>query len=281
MENETQTAAEQVSALGGINQRLSPARLGENDFELVLGCTPTQLGLLERVTGKTLLKQFGSAILQIHQTFDLQNHIIIQTYGNGVHFYTLDELLQRAATPALTPVTIAEEDTMAKALIVCKKAAGLSGAALTTSYAARELTDIDYQLNPDGTAASFITGFNGTGGTAANQFALAAGTYRFDIQVAAATSAAAIRIYQAVLFNVTTGLPAFNGLPLQASATEKTIANPIQVWLKSKGQITIAAPNTFEIRQKVDNAASSFQGISAGNTLENEIFALVDITKTA
>lgn len=281
MQNDTQTAAEQVVALGGINQRASPSRLGANDFELAIGVTPLQLGVLERVTGKQLIRQFGSAILQIHQTFDGQNHIIIQTYADGVQFYTLDELLDRASTTNLTPVTILEEDTMPRALIVDKKAAGAAASALTTSYAARDLTDIDYQLNADGTAASFITGFNGTGGTAAKQFALAAGTYRFDIRASAGVTTALAKNYQAVLFNVTTGLPAFNGLPLQAAASQRglALANSV-VWMQMKGQLTIAAPNTFEVRQKVSDATNVFQGLSV-NQGENEVYAFVEITKTA
>lgn len=290
MENETQDAAESIPNLGGINQRVSPSNLGQSDFELAVGVSPTEIGLLERVTGKVLLRQFQSAILQIHQTFDAQNHIIIQTLSNGVHFYTLDELLGRESTPSLSPVSIIDEDIMPQALIVDKKASGAAGSVLTTSYAARDLTDIAYQLNADGTSAGFIAGFNGTGGTAAKQFSLIAGTYRFDIQVAGSTANAATGLqfgFQAMLYNVTAGAPAFNGLVNQSASSERIGSLGTQpssvsnVWLKIHGQLTLANTTIFEVRQRCTSATSTLQGNASSTGGENEIYAFVKITKTA
>lgn len=140
-----------------------------------------------------------------------------------------------------------------------------AGGASTTAYAQRPLSAIIYQLNPDGTAAAFAT-------LAANQFTLAAGTYRITAR-AKATGALAdfVGIH---LYNITTAAIVAN-----TEDGQQVLVASKNVTLTLDCAFTLAGATVFELRGKGSAANANGFGATAGGL--SVTYASITITKTA
>lgn len=266
---ENESPSEGASAVGGLNERTNPLRLETHEFSELHGVYPNKAGMLQRLPGKTTLKKFDVGVISIHPTNDASNHILIQT-TDGLQLFTLDELLGRTVVTDLTPVDIDEEETMPIAIIVHKEAAGANAGASFTAYTRRKLTNI--LTNETGFVTNLDSVIN------PGQFTLAAGTYRFDIRICV-SGAASNQGAVAMLYNVTAGAPAWNGLANQAGSSENI--STVNYWINVFGVLTIAVPTIFEVRQKSSVAVATFGWGRASNLGEAEIYTIVRIIKSA
>jgi hypothetical protein len=182
-EKETQQRGITIPGFAGLNERAAISNIPEGYFEKLEGLYPARTGLLERIPGKTFLRQIGSPVIAIHQCFDTNDNILIQT-EDDVQVFTLDQILGRTTTSNLIPTPIEEEETMAYALLVHQASTGTSAGPSTSptgagAYAARPLTNIiNSGTNPDGTpfgTSGFVT-------LSSNRFTLPSGVYRIRIK---------------------------------------------------------------------------------------------------
>ena len=275
-ERETEANQIQISQLGGLNESLSLANLPPGTFAALEGLYPAKSGSLERMPGKTLLRRLSAPILNIYQTFDARNNILVQT-TEDVQLFTLDELMSRTPATTLTATAISEEDTMSKAIIVHAVAANTAGGTYTTASTWQQapLSAIQSQLNADGTAAAFVTAL------AANRFTLSAGTYRFKGRSAHSDATAGI-FCVARLYNVTTALPAWSGLDNETGPWDVIATATRNQYLEFEGDLTIAAPTQFEIQHYASGleATNGFgKPVNLGSM--KEIYRTLTIIKTA
>jgi hypothetical protein len=192
-EKETQQRGITIPGFAGLNERAAISNIPEGYFEKLEGLYPARTGLLERIPGKTFLRQIGSPVIAIHQCFDTNDNILIQT-EDDVQVFTLDQILGRTTTSNLIPTPIEEEETMAYALLVHQASTGTSaGPAVTAAtgagaYTVRQLTNIiNSGTNPDGTpfgTSGFVT-------LTSNRFTLPSGVYRIRIKSCFANTATA------------------------------------------------------------------------------------------
>lgn len=177
-----------VDCVGGLDERAAKDQQGVGQFDVLEGMYPEQIGMFTRLPGKTLLTQLpGEVIMGFFQPFDGADTVLVQT-DTALYAYTLDEILDRAYVPGITPDPIAEEETMSYCLIAQIEANAANGGSLkgfsagspdetTQTFYRRKLTN--KVTDPDGfvtftaSSGSSTTGYQ-TGGT----FALATGTYR-------------------------------------------------------------------------------------------------------
>lgn len=134
----------------------------------------------------------------------------------------------------------------------------------TTIYIQRPIDGIAYQLNPDGSAASFVT-------LTSNRFTLAAGTYRISIK-AKATGAAADNV-GIHLYNFTDSVV----VPNTEDAQQVAIANE-NVCMFIETGFTIASSKAFDLRGRGSAAATNGFGIQIAGFSGN--LAFIDIIKT-
>lgn len=275
-ERETEIGQIQINAFAGLDQSVSPASIPAGKLTVLEGLYPEPQGALQRIPGKTLLTKLNSPILNIHQTFDARNNIIVQT-DTDIQVFTLDELLDRTPATSLTPTAISEEETMPQAIIVHAVAAGTAGGTYTSASTWQQapLTAIQSQLNADGTAASFVTALS------SNRFTLSAGTYRFHCRSAHCDATAGIYCV-ARLYNVTTSLPAWNGLDNETGPWDVIATASRNQYLEFDGDLTIAVPTQFEI-QHYASGAETTNGFGRPTNLGSlkEVYRTLKIIKTA
>lgn len=273
----------QINALGGIDERISPANLRLGTFDRLEGLYPAKSGLMERIPGKTTLATLAGnpAILAIHQCNDAAGNILIQT-ATDVQVFTLDELLGRTpAANTLVPVpptppvsNTEEEEFMSQAILIHRAASGDGGGAVSyATWGKRTITDIVTQVNPDGTAASFVTSL------ASDVFTLSAGTYRVNIRCCQSTTNASN--FGIRLQNTTAGANAFASYGLLQAAGQKPVTSGTSnFWVELDGWFKITAGANFEI-QEFSNSNLNTRGTAASVDGIENIYLVCKILKTA
>ncbi len=269
--------------MGGMNRLVSETGELTSDFEVVDGFIHQQKDILETLPGcLPLLRIAGKQIKQIYPTNDSRQNVIIQT-DQGVYTYTEDELFSRVYTPSLTPITITDEENMSKAIIVHTEAPNTdSGSGVTqNTWVDAPLNAILSQLNPDGTAAAFVTAL------AANVFTLAAGTYRFNGWSMGSTGTTNTR-FAARLYNVTAAAPAWTGLNNENGPVEVNSAANRNARCVFGGDLTIAVPTQFKVQMmsSITQATTGCgramdQAPGTDIALAREVYRWVEILKTA
>lgn len=256
----------QIRQLGGLNERVSPVDLELNQFSILQGLYPSQVGLLSRIPGKSLLFQLDGKVLTIHPTYNSQGHVIIQTDEN-YYLTTIDEIQNRVYVSNLTSTAITEEENMSLGIIVGYKAAGVNGDVEAAAFAARPLTAI---ITNDG---SFITAIG------AINFQLAAGTYRFELMC---THSGNIGVrFLSRLFNSTGSANLLTGNFIESTpGISATLASNTWSFLKG-GPVVLAAPTTIEVQSRVSVAAAANVMGKPANLGSNEIYTMLKILKTA
>lgn len=150
---------------------------------------------------------------------------------------------------------------MSKALITTTT----SGAS-TTGYTTRPLSTIQYQLNPDGTAAAFAS-------LAANQITLVAGTYRIFCR-AKASGAAADNVFIR-FFNVTDAAAVAN----TEDGQQVAVLNE-NVDLFFVTAFTLATTKVFSLQGFGSAASANGFGVTPVGAV-TPILASIEILKTA
>lgn len=266
-----------VAELKGLNERNQNANTDLGEFDILRGCIPTNQNTLTRAHGCKLAYEYGEPILQIHQTGDSNGNLIVQTLS-AVRVVT-NFLNGRSDTGNLTPIPSTEEESMSRAVIVHQLAAGTNGGTYTTANTWQQapLSAILEQLNPDGTAAAFVT-------FAANQFTLAAGVYRIRGYSIMSDASAATKL-AARLYNITAAAPAWNGAANENS--ESVLSGGVnyneKLWIG--GSLNLAVPTILEI-QGLSSGVQTNTGFgifasAAGFTLAKELYRWIEVLKTA
>ena len=279
-EKETQQRGIIIPGFAGLNERAAISNIPEGFFDKLDGLYPSRTGLLERLPGKTFLRQIGNPIIAIHQCFDTADNIIIQT-ENDVQVFTLDEILNRVPASSLNALERKEEENMSYALITDQRLSGTSAGSGPTinGYNQRTLQTFNsVGVAPNGSPDVFVTN------TGSNTFQLNSGTYRFRIQSCFANTNTAINCgFKFYLRNITAG----NLVALNSPSSSVFIGGAstnVNIWGLLQGQITISSPTTFDI---VDRCAPSsgtavpgnFRGLASAAG-EAEVYLIVEILKT-
>jgi hypothetical protein len=263
-----------VPRLGGLDERNEFSKQIGPDFDALSGFIHQRDGILQRANGTKLLQSIpGKKILSICQTFDNRKNVLVQTDG-GVYLFSEDELVGRVIPTALTPVTINEEETMSRAVIVHALALTNNGGNYPVANVWQDapVSAILFQRNPDGTAAAFVTAI------ATPNFTLAVGSYRisgWSMHTAAAGNRCKTR-----LFNTTSGLPVWNGADNEDSPALLVDTVNGNTQLPFAGEITIAVPTQFKIQNFCTALSANGFGF-ARNIGHNELYRFIDIIKTA
>lgn len=268
-----------IPALGGLNRFSTLNNTPPEDFYGLINLIHQYDGVLQSPPGiKPRALVSGKRILSIHQTNDKRENVIVQT-SDGVYIFSEDELFERMYAPALTPITILEEETFMKGIITDQRVANTDSGVNTVAAAwtTAPLSAIVSQLNPDGTAAAFITAL------AANVFTLAIGVYRFRIRCAVAGTAG--DKYKGRLFNVTAGAAAWVGLANETGEWEDIKDANSNLYTVFGGDLQIAAPTQFriEIYAGTAGAPGKVNGMGRKTNIGglSEVYRWIEIIKTA
>lgn len=263
-----------IEQLKGANERAQYNNPDVAEFDRLVGWIHQETGSLQRIYGDIFLQQHtGLRILSLHQLFDDRKNVIVQTDG-GIFRYSEDEILRRPNTTNLTPVVIPEEDTMSEALIAATFGSGTNGGGygVASTWTDAPLNVIVHQRNADGTAAAFVTAL------AANVFTLAAGIYRIEFETVAHRTAA--YLWKSRLFNVTTGLPAWNGAQNEESLSIAGSANN-STRTRGQGFLDLSGGSAqFKIQHWMDTVSA---GVGFGfpvTTGKPEVYRTIKILKT-
>lgn len=270
-----------VEELKGLNEREQHANNDLGYFDVLRGCIPVTKNTLTRANGCKLALNFGEPVLSICQTNDSRQNIIIQL-NSSIRIISEAQLFNYiSVAPNLTPVSGSEEETMSRAIIVHKVAAGSNGGTYTTTNTWQQapLSAILSQLNPDGSAASFVS-------LASNQFTLAAGVYRFNGWSIMSSTTTGRRV-TARLYNVTAAAAAWNGAANEDGDAKLTSAGD-NTRVVIGGDLTLAAPTIFEM-QSLMNIAQTNTGFGTPQftasapifTSAGELYRWIEILKTA
>lgn len=273
MEQRNEQGKLPIRALGGMNQRISPIDLKSNEFVEISGYYPKQVGLLSRIPGKRFLFDLnGEKIISICPTYNSAGHILIQT-ETKYWITTADEIFDRtdSFTVDLTAIDFSTEEDMSLAIIVGLKAANTNGDNESASYTIRPLTN--EISDPD--AITSIT---------ANQFRLAAGTYRIRSRCCHYGGAGTPNFARFVhkLYNATAGADLFTGSNFKESTPciSDTITNG---WSYLSNVVVLSGTSDIEVQSKVSSTSSSGGSVpthgKAGNLGANEIYTIVEILK--
>lgn len=261
-----------IKNLGGINERAAFSNSEGGEWDVVIGMYTERNGALTQIPGQKFLLNVGEPIRSICQTHDLRGNVIIETDSN-TYIISDEELFGRTIPSNLTPTDQLLEEEMSRAIIAHVANTNVNAGGVTTSLSARPLTDIIEQLNPDGTAATFVTSI------ANPQFTITDGVYRFrGWAVAAAAAGGARAICQ--LYNVTAAAPAWNGLFNECSQSAQAPGADQNHLIHFGGQLTLAVPTTFELRQAASAAyASKGLGVAMNLLSKKEVYAWIEIFK--
>ncbi len=264
--------------LTGINQRayLDPEYRG---VDWIQGLAPETLGVVKRPAGITKLTQINQErVVAIHQTFNSNDHVLIQT-DSALYSVTLDELLGRTFTTDLIGNPTDIEENMAYAIIVDKYANGVSAtkAATANTWNIAPLSGVAQQLNPDGTPASFVS-------VATDKITLSSGTYRFR-GWCAIYHAAADSSFKLKLYNATAGADLF-GAEDHAIVRGPTIAADRNTIGLFGGQVTLGVTTDVELRMWMAttphaNVYGKHDKTALGASSGAEVYRYIEIIKTA
>lgn len=268
----------------GINLRFGKNALPNGSCDREHGMWPKQTGSRSRLLGKTLMRQVGDEVVQLHQTFGGPG--ILAQIGDTLQYFTLDTLLNRETTPDIEASVGNEEDQVGMAIIVQTEAntvpggsidgflSGSSSASADTFYG-RRLTNmwVNETVNTLQTVNTFTASTGGSGAASTEgTFTLVPGTYRIEVamivDMGGAGGAATMGLY-----NVTaTAFETYAGTTEPILATASGQAIPFI--LKLSAAITVASSNkVFALRQKAGTTgiarALTFNGTNTGMTGTN------------
>lgn len=282
-DNPTDSGRLTIQELKGLNEREQHANNDLGFFDVLKGCVPTTKNTLTRANGSRLHLTFDSPVMSICQTNDSRRNVIVQTKA---HVYVVSENeLFGVSEPAtnLVPLASTEEENMSQAIIVHQANFGVNGGSYTTANVWQQagLTNILSQVNPDGTAAAFVT-------LASNQLTLAAGKYRLRGYSLMSGTAGANSRLAARIQNITAGAPLWNGLGNETSNVLTIDTTGGNYRLEVGGYIDLAVPTIIEI-QGLGTAAVATSGFGAAMsrgsaplfTLPRELYRYLEILKTA
>lgn len=161
----------QFDKLGGLNERPALNATPAPDFPILHALYQKRAGSLQRLEGTRVLASLpGTGVLGGNQLDDGTGNVVVQGENGTEYLYTLDELFGRTPVYQLTPLPLPDDNNMPTAILIQDAAnnTGLAtiGGATTNTWYQRPLTALP--INESG----IITAF------AANQFTVAAGTYR-------------------------------------------------------------------------------------------------------
>lgn len=263
-----------VTQLGGVNERVTPSNLKPGEFSVQEGLYPSQVGLLSRVPGKTLLATVpgNMGVLSGCQTFNRNGDIVVQT-ESGILAYTLDELFNRQTIPNLTPGTTPgnpdNEENMSLAIMYQEENNGAAGgsidgflsgtstAIVTTAYGRRLTLN---PVNQSSTLVSFAASTGGSGAVSvAGQWVLSPGTYRIRGWFVFNTNGTSTGV-QVALYNFTNSAVQTDdgSSPIVGMAFEDSTGTTANITVYLNGRFTVATSNnTFQINQYGLPASSS------------------------
>lgn len=267
-----------VQELKGLNEREQNAQSDLGSFDILKGCVPTNKNTLTRANGCKLLHTFDEgAILQIYQTNDSRDNILVQTRTSLRTMSEAELFNQPNPVTNLTPIASNEEETMSRAVIVHAVTAGSDGGTYTTANTWQQalLNSIIEQVNPDGTAASFLT-------LASNQITLSAGCYRIRGWTTFQNSSSASIITR--LYNITAAAPAWTGLNNEVSQSTILTTNR-NTFIEFGGFLNLAGSTILEIQgyMSVAKTTSGFGLHQNGSPflIAKELYRWIEILKTA
>lgn len=246
---------------------------------------PKRTGSRSRLLGKTLMRQVGDEVIQLHQAFVPGTPVFAQI-GDTLQFFTLDALLNREEDTSLTASVGNEEDQVGMAIITQTEAntvpggsidgflSGSSSAAADTFFG-RRLTNmwVNETVSALVTVDTF-TASTGGGGVASTEgtFVLVPGTYRIEVYMTMDTgSNSGTAMFG--LYNVTTSL-----FETYAGTSEPILgqvySSVFPIVSRLSASITVTSSNkTFAIRQKASSTtiarSLTFNGVNTGMTGAN------------
>lgn len=265
-----------VQKFSGINQRAKFGRGELGEFDSLLGLYSPNIGMLHQVEGKDFLQFLATAgpIRGLHQTNDSRQNIIIQG-RDGVYIMSEAELFNRPLVTNLVGVPLTEEEDMSQAILVHTGASGGGGAGGTTAgvFVTAPINNILSQVNPDGTAAAFVTSL------VANVFTLAAGKYRIRGWSVGADNAAGVR--QFCRLKINGGAALWAGLLNENSQEVLTNRANTNVKMEFGGFYNAAVPTAIIMEQKSTNTlAANGLGFDEALAGTNNIWRWIEILRT-
>lgn len=300
-----------LRTLGGLNERPSPANLRPGEFDILEGLYPSRVGLLSRIPGKTLLSIVGTdPVLQIRQTFNPMGDVLIQC-GSTLSYYTLDELLNRGASPALTFTPIEEEETMSMAILVQSESntqtggsiqgylTGTDSGSAADTWYPRRITSI--AVDADGIVTGHSYAGSGSGAASSGSFDLGSGHYRITARAGFYSSANsvnfAIGLYNSTdsVFETYTGssgtIPII-GMPVYCSSPSSGTVQGPNMYAEMEGDFTITGTKTYKIYQKCSDQTAARQlnccgkntsmtGANVNSSAMRNVYMFVKIIKVA
>lgn len=283
MDSSQKYKAISIQEIKGVNERRALANSDLGELDILRGGVPTTQGTLTKINGIKRIQSLGNVpIYAIFQTNNRRQTILVQTRDSLIE-YTSEEFFNKAIyIPTLSYSSQTEEENMSQAIIVHQLPISTAGGTYTTAnlWQQAPLTSIISQVNPDGTAAAFVT-------LASNQFQLASGVYRIRGYSVMSHATNNVRM-AARLYNVTAGQPAWNGL---GNENSEAFISPVdqnsKCWIG--GVLNLAGPTTFEIQGLIQRAQtnSGFGAASytitapAFTSLAKELYRYLEILKTA
>lgn len=286
MQKDTNLPEIKAQTLGGMNQRVSPLNLRAGEFDQVWGMFPNQVGLLQRLPGRTLLQTLpvpAGKILKIHGTGNATNDVLVDT-TRGLYVYTLDQFLNRATTPNLVYVPTVDEEAMSEALIFQIESgtgsggtiqgyiSGTDSASTADTFYGRRLTTM--LTNESSTVSAFTASTGGAGApSTAGTFTLVPGTYRIDATLLFAGNAATTPGFTAGLYNVTSAaFEVYTGgtTPIVSTSQAITVSGasaPGNFIVRIKGNFVVSSTNkTYAIYQKCSTQIGARSPSCCGNS---------------
>lgn len=163
-------------APGGVNERMLPELISEQDFSFLQGLVPRQIGELKNIPGKALLSRAlqGQTVLSL---IPFSNYILVQTNTNLVRFSNFELFggidFTQNLTPDTYPTSSSEEESMAQIILEYNAPAGNAGTGIANGV--WTLIPLNQEVRDTG----------GNCVLAANSFALTAGAYPKNCRIKA------------------------------------------------------------------------------------------------
>lgn len=252
----------------GINLRADKNALPDGFCDREHGMWPKRTGSRSRLLGKTLMRQVGDEVIQLHQAFVPGTPVFAQI-GDTLQFFTLDALLNREEDTSLTASVGNEEDQVGMAIITQTEANTVPGgsidgflsgssAAAADTFFGRRLTNMWVNETDSGllTVNTFTASTGGSGAASTEgTFVLVPGTYRMEITcVFGNSSGGSLADVIWGLYNVTSSafeVYAGTTQPILGTSSLIAVQEYGNVTSKLSAAITVSSSNkTYAIRQK-------------------------------
>lgn len=251
---------------GGINERMLPEDIPEEDFYFLQGLVPNQIGGLTSAPGKSLITRVlqGQTILSIEAFGD---YLLFQTNTNLVRFSNFEIFggidFTNNLTPDVYPIAANEEESMAQIILEYNAAANNAGTGIANGV--WTIVPLNQEVRDTG----------GNCVLAANTFALTAGSYPKNCRIKAWCSAefapvgAGAAQARLGLFvpGVSTTVPILTGLNQRFVSAGG--ANRASAILQLEYFFVLAAATTYDLRAYANSGNFDFgSAINAGGLIE-------------